>query len=90
MNPSPRIRYPRKERNSNYAVMTAFTLVAEVAEQIISGVAHLTTKEALRDLQNSPTTHLETSKSILVGYKSASLCQQLTKFERIVVDVRYL
>jgi len=35
--------------------MTAFTLAAEVAEQIISGVAHLT-KEALRDLQNSPTT----------------------------------
>ena len=55
MNPSPRIWYPWKERNSNYSVMTAFTLVAEVAEQIISGVAHLT-KEKLRDLQNSPTT----------------------------------
>lgn len=73
--------------------MTAFTLVAEVAEQIISGVAHLT-KEALRDLQNSPTTtggnNLEVSKSILVGYKSALLGQQLTKFERVVVDVRYV
>ena len=55
MNPSLRMRYPRKERNSNYAVMTAFTLVAEVAEQIISGVERLT-KEAFRDLQNSPTT----------------------------------
>jgi hypothetical protein len=35
--------------------MTAFMLVAEVAEQIISGVAHLT-NEAFRDLQNLPAT----------------------------------